>query len=84
MGMISIAGAPILNCRNGTRRPSNIKTKDQEMMKSWMKNYEKKRSSYLKSSYKQAITVDRIQRLVTDTPKVFISSIFIFLQILNG
>ena len=35
MGMISIAGAPILNCRNGTRRPSNIKTKDQEMMKSW-------------------------------------------------
>ena len=34
MGMISVAGAPILNSKNETRRPSFIKTKDQEMMKS--------------------------------------------------
>lgn len=35
MGMISIAGAPILNSKNETRRPSFIKTKDQEMVKLW-------------------------------------------------
>ena len=71
MGMISVAGAPILNSKNGTRRASFIKTKDQEMMKSRKKTW-----NSLISSKIQAITVDRIQRLVTDTPKIHRKTFF--------